>query len=704
MNKLLLAMMMGAALLLGGPQSDRPDQQLQSAINKEVVEGDLKGAIEQYKAIAALPGAGRATVATALLRMGQCHEKLGDAQAKEARAAYERVVREFGDQAEAAKVAQARLSALGAAGGAPTARTEVAERRVYVGEPDEEYVGISPDGRYIVFNRPDAGGYWLRDLQSGRRYRLPTESSGAAESGALVSPDGKRIAHIWQIRGGTVEIRVSALDGSSDQVLHRGTEKGIIMLPNAWMPDGRRILATSVDIRAKTYQINQRHIISLQDGAVRDVGQPEKGSDMYWGDPSPDGRYVAYNLKGDIFLYDTTTEQDSALVQNPARDYALGWTPDGSSFVFESDRSGTLDLYLLGIEKGGPRGDPQMLKRELGKGRPTLTRDGRLFRFEDTGGEDSLTVSVDERSGKLASSPVPVDGDSFPKVLWPGWSPDGKQLYYAVFKRPAPWTPVMSIRSPETGQKREVPPTSTLSYSAPPVLSPDGRRFAVGGMGPDRNFGVFAIASESGEVTQLVKIPPTIPPAAGVDPCPNWSSDGRAIFYKMASPEKGTEFIIKRKDLSSGEETEVFRGFHTREMKISPDGTRFAYVRTDRPGNSQVLGVLDLQSQKELELWRVPLTDSPPVGTTDIGMLPIKAPAWTPDGRYVLVAKDLKPRTELWRFPAAGGPGEKLHVFPESTWGFVLNPSGTRLAFTQRRTSFELWVLENFLPAPKVAK
>ena len=91
MNKLLLAMMIGAALLLGGPQSDRPDQQLQSAINKEVVEGDLKGAIEQYKAIATLPGAGRATVATTLLRMGQCYEKLGNA---EARTAYERVVRD----------------------------------------------------------------------------------------------------------------------------------------------------------------------------------------------------------------------------------------------------------------------------------------------------------------------------------------------------------------------------------------------------------------------------------------------------------------------------------------------------------------------------------------------------------------------------------------------------------------------------------
>jgi len=693
-----LAAIFLSAWLSADQKNEQAELALKAAIKTETVDGNLKGAIEQYKAIAALSGASRATVANALLRMGQCYEKLGQV---EARAAYERVVREFGDQAEAAKVAQARLSALRSGGGALAARTDVATRRVYVGEPDEEYVSLSPDGRYIVLNRPEVGGYWLRDLQSGRRFRLPTASSGAAQSGALVSPDGKRIVHLWERRGGTLEIRVSSLDGSSDQVLYQGTDKGILMLPIAWMPDGRRILAGSFDIRAKTYQINQRHIISLQDGAVRDVGQPEKGGDMHWGDPSPDGRYAAYAFKNDIFLYDTTTEQDSALVQNPAYDHALGWTPDGSGLVFESDRSGTRDLYLQEIEKGRPRGEPRMVKREVGSGRLILTRDGRLFRFENTGGEDSFTASVDELSGKLTSSPVPVDGDSFPTILWPGWSADGKQLYYAVFKKPALWTPVLSIRSPETGPKREILPNPKLNYSAAPVLSPDGRRFAVGGMGPDKDFGVFAIASENGDVTQLAKVTP-----AGINPCPNWSPDGRAIFYKMTSPEKGTEFLIKRKDLSSGEETEVFRGFHTREMKISPEGRRFAYVRTDKPGNSDVLGVLDLQSRKELELWRVPLPDSAAIGTTT-GMEThlLKAPAWTPDGRHVLAGRDLKPGTELWRFPAAGGPGEKLHVFAETTSGFVLHPSRTRLAFTQRRPSFELWELENFLPpADKIVK
>ena len=66
------------------------------------------------------------------------------------------------------------------------------------------------------------------------------------------------------------------------------------------------------------------------------------------------------------------------------------------------------------------------------------------------------------------------------------------------------------------------------------------------------------------------------------------------------------------------------------------------------------------------------------------------------------MAKRLKQGSELWRFPIAGGPGEKLHFFPEYTWGFVMHPGGKRIAFTQSRTNYELWVLENFLPEKKI--
>src|SRR5689334_9195265 len=108
MHKLLIGITIGAVLLAGAQKGDRADLQLQAAINKEVVEGDLKGAIEQYRKVA--QGANRAVAAKALVRMGQCYERLGDA---EARKAYERVVRDFADQKDPSAEARTRLASLG---------------------------------------------------------------------------------------------------------------------------------------------------------------------------------------------------------------------------------------------------------------------------------------------------------------------------------------------------------------------------------------------------------------------------------------------------------------------------------------------------------------------------------------------------------------------------------------------------------------
>lgn len=85
-----------------------PEMQLESAIHREMVLGDLTGAMEQYKTILAEPGRSREVAARALYQMGQCEEKLG--QRREARAAYSRVVEEYGDQLEAATQARRVLA------------------------------------------------------------------------------------------------------------------------------------------------------------------------------------------------------------------------------------------------------------------------------------------------------------------------------------------------------------------------------------------------------------------------------------------------------------------------------------------------------------------------------------------------------------------------------------------------------------------
>src|SRR5690348_2332255 len=91
-----ILVLLGAAPLGQGPRPQ--DVELQAAQRTEAVDGRLDEAIDQYRAITTKYTSDRAVVATALVRMAGCYQKLGDAKA---RTIYERVVREFGDQQEA---------------------------------------------------------------------------------------------------------------------------------------------------------------------------------------------------------------------------------------------------------------------------------------------------------------------------------------------------------------------------------------------------------------------------------------------------------------------------------------------------------------------------------------------------------------------------------------------------------------------------
>src|SRR2546428_7593224 len=97
MRRAVTGLVLAGMLLAGGIVAQQKKQQeidLQAAIRKETVDGDLKGAIKQYGAIVAKYAKDRAVTAMALVHMGECYQKMGDS---EARKIYEQVLREYGD-------------------------------------------------------------------------------------------------------------------------------------------------------------------------------------------------------------------------------------------------------------------------------------------------------------------------------------------------------------------------------------------------------------------------------------------------------------------------------------------------------------------------------------------------------------------------------------------------------------------------------
>ena len=92
-------------LLAAQPDAER---QLQSAIHKEMVLGDLAGAVSEYRSfLAAENGKTRAMAARAMLHLAQCQEKLGDRNT--AQRTYMRLARDYGDQTEIAAQARDKL-------------------------------------------------------------------------------------------------------------------------------------------------------------------------------------------------------------------------------------------------------------------------------------------------------------------------------------------------------------------------------------------------------------------------------------------------------------------------------------------------------------------------------------------------------------------------------------------------------------------
>ena len=106
MAKSLISIFAAAALCAAQTGADAA-RQLEAAIHREFVLGDLRGAMDAYRAVLALEGTGHDIAARALFQIGQCQEKLGNRAAAEG--AYRRVADEYGDQ-EPAAAARAKLA------------------------------------------------------------------------------------------------------------------------------------------------------------------------------------------------------------------------------------------------------------------------------------------------------------------------------------------------------------------------------------------------------------------------------------------------------------------------------------------------------------------------------------------------------------------------------------------------------------------
>lgn len=670
-----------ATLLLSSAASARQQAggdvavQLKAAMQKELVDGDLNGAIAMYQKVVAAAGSNRAVAAKALLAMGQCYEKLGNA---EARKAYDRLLREYADQGEVTATARTRLAAMAGATTA-TGGSTLAVRRVWAGA---DITGqVSADGRLLSFTDWKTSNLAVRDLATGQS-RLLTDNGDQAGGGAepsVPSPDGKSVAYAWYNSNGR-DLRVVGLDGSKPRVL-RAVGNGVLQhIPLAWSPDSKYLLAEFV----KTDGSRDMMLVTVADASTRllkAVGKDLSPGGVF----SPDGRYIAWATREGLSLLDLRTGTESPLIPDRSGHSVQGWAPDGKHILFSSERSGSADAWLIAVADGKAQGEPLFVKKDVGSVPMGLTRAGAFYYGVINNVWDAQIAELDPAGGNPGSPPQSAFRRG--NTRSPAWSPDGRSLAAVDAREPSQ---ALIVRSLETGEERELRVGDRTIGMGGIRWTPDGKAVVVPGSESGKGENLFRIDVQTGQVTALMSLP-----ALGGWPAFRISRDGNTIFYvrPSAPPAEADGVRLVAFDLRSGQETTVIQKRGLYKGGLSPDGQRV--LIGVREGKSQVVFVMSVAGGETRELFRVDGEKEVFFGG---------GPAWTPDGRQVFYLKRAKEQAgpwQAWRVPAEGGEPQRVgSITARQLVGFSLHPDGRRVAITDIKVDLELWVMENFLPKP----
>ena len=646
----------------------------QQALVKERADGDLRGAIAIYERIVREFTADRSLAAKALVQMGRCHEKLGN---EDAQRAYRRVVQEYADQTDMAAEARSRLAVLG--GLASVNARGLVARRVWDDARDPDFEGgMSADGRFLSYIDAYNGAVGVRDLVRDTSYTV-VPGAGWAAYRTAVSPDGRYVAYqLWDNTARLDAIRVTDLLGGQDRLVYRNAASQSAW-PMAWSRDGESLLTWLI----RHDKVNQIALIRVADGSSTVLksldGRPAELRMAL----SPDGRWVAYSFPPaersrhrDVYLLAADGSRETSLVQHPADDFVIGWTPDGRSLVIGSDRTGEQGVWALPVTDGAASG-PLELVRPGVEGSPLgITARGDYYYGVYSGWNDVFVAELDPATGRVVTPPAQAIQQYEGANALPEWSPDGSALVVRSARGRS--DVVLLVRSFESGVVREVHPQMDGFNFHFLSWEPHANAVLAVGRGDDGRYGhVFRIDLATGDAVSIAQPEPDGPIWQ-----PEWSPDGRSIFFARSGPQ-GRRIV--RRVVASGEETELYQGAHVLLLRVSPRGDQVAFVQND---TIAVLDVID----RALRTVVAP-------GTR------VRALAWTRDGAHLLYGVTVDTTTnltQLMRVSVATGAVQPIDLAMENLLHLKVHPDGRRIAFTAkiRDERVEVWAIEKLFAPP----
>jgi Tol biopolymer transport system component/DNA-binding winged helix-turn-helix (wHTH) protein len=284
------------------------------------------------------------------------------------------------------------------------------------------------DGRSLVLtDRCTPGGsigIVVFSMETGvkRCLTVPSLGEGQGDFHPVLSPDQQTVAFIRFTTAEQSDIFTVPLKGGPLRRL-TSESKGIWYL--MWTPDGRAISFDSY--RAGLDRIWR---IPAEGGAIEPettypaIGSLSRdGSRLAFIEPPDFWRSSSVIWRADLSPGGETVSGMRKLLQSTPGDYAPQPSPDGSEIVFESPRSGKLEIWKCNADGSDPL---KLTSLDRHAGTPRWSPDGKWIAFDYRPSYQSQIFVIDKDGRNLHS----VTAGGYENVV-PSWSSDGNAIYFA---------------------------------------------------------------------------------------------------------------------------------------------------------------------------------------------------------------------------------------------------------------------------------
>jgi Tol biopolymer transport system component len=699
----VLVVLAGAAVLAqqSARARGRDQVQLESAITREVVDGDLAGAMAIYRTLTS--SADRSVQAQALLRLGQGYKRTGDPQAA---ATLERALT-FTDHPAVVARAKAALGRTGPAQAPVSVKTILVNNR----QLNAEYPAVSRDGRYLAYTDYNSNAnIVIRDLTTGLNQQV-TNNTQIPDNEATeksFSPDGKRIAYAFNFS----ELRILDLpaSGSAAPKTVFKEEGATLIYPYDWSADGKRIALQVIRGR----QTIQAGYLTVDDGKFHVIKTLNwRGSTRL--SISPDGAYLAYDAlsdddsAADLFVVATDGKNEVAVARNRGRDAVVGWSADGRNLLYTSEKNGTTDLFSQAMLGGRTSAKPVLLKSNVSPDPVGITNKGDVHFLVNPSTVGIYLAAFDPTSGKAGAT-----SGKFIKGMRPEWSPDGTAIAYAVERTRV----VIGITTVANGKQRELL-VKDVQYIQQFQWSPDGQSFIAKGADIQGRAALLHVDARTGETTPIALQPGRPNPVSWSNPV-WWNGSATLAYIQLKQNEPGlipnfreappNEPKLMERDLKGGPERKLLsfakEPWATWSISPSPDRKLVA---------SRIAGLGEVGAARAYETDPTSFVVVHNVATGEARRI-LTAPfrnafsgtiEWLPDSSAVVVNKLTEAqgsRYEAWIVPLNGDAPRRVALGLHN-----LLPGGVRLPADGRQIAImagerrdeEIQVLERIVPGSK---